>query len=138
MIQVVVRVCELSWWSACVSLILVCVCVCACVRACVCDTGVSRDPGVNDVGSCWCVCDTGVSRDPGVNDVGSCWCVCGDTGLDDVELVELLHSVGLTDLLRRVGTLDSPVQWNWYDDTHFTPAHFPKTFKTASLLTLLS
>ena len=118
MIQVVVRVCELSWWSACVSLILVCVCVCACVRACVCDTGVSRDPGVNDV--------------------GSCWCVCGDTGLDDVELVELLHSVGLTDLLRRVGTLDSPVQWNWYDDTHFTPAHFPKTFKTASLLTLLS
>jgi len=36
------------------------------------------------------------------------------TGVDDVELTELLHNAGLSELLRRVGGLDLPVNWNWY------------------------
>lgn len=37
------------------------------------------------------------------------------TGVDDGELIDLLVNAGLRDLLRRVGSLDSPVSWNWYD-----------------------
>ena len=40
------------------------------------------------------------------------WC---DTGVGDAELVELLKNAGLSELLRRVGSLDSPVSWNWYE-----------------------
>ena len=39
-------------------------------------------------------------------------CVC-DTGVSDSELVELLDTAGLTELLQRVGSLDSSVDWNW-------------------------
>jgi len=38
--------------------------------------------------------------------------VC-DTGVSDSELVELLDTAGLTELLQRVGSLDSSVDWNW-------------------------
>ena len=48
--------------------------------------------------------------------------VCG-SGVDDAELIEFLYEAGLSDLHKRVGSLDSPVSWNWYSVYRLLSCH---------------
>ena len=46
------------------------------------------------------------------------------SGLDDHDVIRLIHDADLNGLLDRLGDLDVPTDWNWWDNySSYTPSY---------------